>query len=282
MRRLTTLLAALILGSAAGVVGTVTTATAAACAPGTGVTVVVEGQVRCDSNGGGDAASNFTGAGHSLTYVSSQPGMVCRVDGAPASAGCVNAPPANKYWGLFWSDGKTGAWKYSSLGVGALNVPQGGWVAFVFQNSNTKRYPAVTPKTAVAAAQPTSPAAKPKPKPNPRLSDKPASSPEAGVATAPRASSSTPATTATPSPTPSASPTAKTPTPRSSSSAVADESSATPSGAPVQDAELAEASNDSQTEGSGGLGLVAAGIGALLIAGMGATLWRRRAAGGPS
>ncbi|MFI5430281.1 hypothetical protein [Aeromicrobium sp. UC242_57] len=67
--------------------------------------------------------------------------MVCQVDGAPSTS-CAKAPPATKYWGLFWSNGTSGTWKYSSLGVGSLNVPQGGWVAFVFQNGNSKTYPA--------------------------------------------------------------------------------------------------------------------------------------------
>ena len=36
---------------------------------------------------------------------------------------CVNTAPANAYWGLYWSDGKSGKWNYSSTGVGGLKVP---------------------------------------------------------------------------------------------------------------------------------------------------------------
>lgn len=280
MRRPTSLLAALLLGSAAGVVLTTGSATAAACAPGVGVTVVVGNSVSCDGDGGGDAASNFTDAGHSLTYVDSQPGMVCQVDGAPSTS-CAKAPPANKYWGLFWSNGTSGTWKYSSLGVGSLNVPQGGSVAFVFQTGNSKTYPSVNP-TAAAAPKPAAPTAKPKPKPAPKASSKPGAT-TAPKATTPSATSSAAApsptaSTATPGPTPSAA--ATTDAAKDAAKDDPEELSALP--VTPEEAELAEASNDSESGGSGALGFVAAGIGALLIAGMGATLWRRRAAGGPS
>ncbi len=117
---------------------------AAACPSGTGVTVVVNSSVRCDSNGGGSAASNFRDAGHSLTMASRQPGFVCRVDGSPASDPCVNASPSNAYWALFWANGKGGGWTYSSSGVGGLSVPTGGWVGFKFRSGGK---PGVTPYT---------------------------------------------------------------------------------------------------------------------------------------
>ena len=46
---------------------------------------------------------------------------------------CVSTPPANAYWGLYWSNGTSGSWSYSSLGVGSLTVPAGGSVAFAWQ-----------------------------------------------------------------------------------------------------------------------------------------------------
>ncbi|MCL3820328.1 hypothetical protein [Aeromicrobium wangtongii] len=94
-----------------------------------------------------------------LTPVDRQPGFVCRVDGAPDSAGCVNTPPSDAYWGLFWSDGRSGTWTYASEGVGSLKVPAGGWVALVFQDSPDRSLPAVVPtgSTAPAPAGATSP-----------------------------------------------------------------------------------------------------------------------------
>jgi hypothetical protein len=135
-------LAAAVLATAAAGLGLVAStsapAAAAACSGATGVTVVVDhgalgggvDQV-CNSGGGGhDAISLFTGAGFSLTYVQSQPGFVCRINGQPASDPCVRTPPSDAYWGLWWSDGRSGTWSYSSLGAGSLTVPDGGYVAF--------------------------------------------------------------------------------------------------------------------------------------------------------
>ncbi len=156
MRRLLTRLAAAVLAtSAAGlgfVAGTSAPADAAACSGASGVTVVVDhgalgggvDQV-CNPSGGGNAASsNFTGAGFALTYVQSQPGFVCRINGQPASAACVNTPPTNAYWGLFWSDGKSGSWSYASMGAGSLTIPDGGYVAFAWQ-TGSQNPPNVTP-----------------------------------------------------------------------------------------------------------------------------------------
>ena len=156
MRRLIARLAAAVLATAAAglgfVAGTSAPADAAACSGASGVTVVVDhgalgggvDQV-CNPSGGGNAASsNFTGAGFALTYVQSQPGFVCRINGQPASAACVNTPPTNAYWGLFWSDGKSGSWSYASMGAGSLTIPDGGYVAFAWQ-TGSQNPPNVTP-----------------------------------------------------------------------------------------------------------------------------------------
>lgn len=272
MRRLTSLFAALLLGSAAGVVFATGPATAAACAKGVGVTVVVGSSVACDANGGG-AANNFGDTGHKLTYVQRQPGFVCQVDGTPTNSNCVNTPAADSYWGLFWSDGTSGTWKYASQGVGSLKVPAGGWVAFVFQNSETKKYPSMKPLAATAP--------KPKPtKPKPKPTSKPTTKTSPGVAK-PSSAASTPtptASTATPTPT------ASTKTPKPSATPHATPTAEQLEALPVtpEEAELAKASAADDDSGSGGLVWVTVGIGALLIAGMGMTLWRRKAAGGRS
>ena len=152
-------LAAVVLATAAAGLGLVTStsapATAAACPSASGVTVVVDhgslgGGVEqvCNQSGGGNAAaSNFTGAGFSLTYVQQQPGFVCRINGQPASDPCVRTPPSNAYWGLWWSDGRSGSWTYSSLGAGSLTVPDGGYVAFAWQSGSQNPRTSPPPRT---------------------------------------------------------------------------------------------------------------------------------------
>ena len=162
--RLARLAAAALATSAAGlglVAGASPPATAAACSGATGVTVVVDhgalgggvDQVCNPSAGGNTASSTFTGAGFALTYVQRQPGFVCRINGQPASDPCVNTPPTNAYWGLFWSDGKSGSWSYSSLGAGSLTVPNGGYVAFAWQ-SGSQNAPNVAPTPHASTATP--------------------------------------------------------------------------------------------------------------------------------
>lgn len=133
-------------------------ASAATCAAGSGVSVVVDynslgGAVAtsCVADGGGDVASSlFAAAGHSLTYAQRQPGFVCRVDGAPADDPCVNASPADRFWSLWWSDGTSGTWTYSSQGVTSLKVPEGGSVAFSFDDVEGEARPSATPPQGTA------------------------------------------------------------------------------------------------------------------------------------
>jgi hypothetical protein len=142
---------------------------AAACSGSTGVTVVTDfnslgGGVQgaCVADGGGDAASSlFTSAGFPLTYAQRQPGFVCRVSGVPQSDPCVNTSPADAYWALWWSNGKDGRWTYSSLGVGSLKVPDGGYVAFSWDDVSTDAVPSYTP--AVHAAPAPAPTQAPQP-----------------------------------------------------------------------------------------------------------------------
>ena len=128
-------------------------AQAAACDSASGVTVVVDFdelgggvQVACVPHGG-DANELFVAAGHSLEQVQQQPGFVCRVDGLPTQEdeACVRTPPANAYWGLWWSDGDSGSWTYASQGVYSLDVPDGGSVALSWNNSSTREPPGAAP-----------------------------------------------------------------------------------------------------------------------------------------
>ena len=49
------------------------------------------------------------------------------------------------YWGLFWSDGRSGTWTYASVGVGSLRVPAGGFIGWRFQDGGARSAPGVTP-----------------------------------------------------------------------------------------------------------------------------------------
>ena len=88
-------------------------ASAATCTSAGGVSVVVDYRelggstvTACAPDGGGKSATAiFASVGVQLTYATRQPGFVCRVNGQPASDPCVNASPANAYWGLWWADG---------------------------------------------------------------------------------------------------------------------------------------------------------------------------------
>jgi hypothetical protein len=115
-----------VLVAAAVGLGVPSPALAATCAGAHGVTVVVDFhqlgggvQTACDLHGAGETAdAQFTDVGHTLTDAQRQPGFVCRVDGSPSSDPCVNTSPADAYWSLWWSDGKSGHWSFASQGVG--------------------------------------------------------------------------------------------------------------------------------------------------------------------
>ena len=140
-------------------------ADAAVCGTASGVTVVVDfhqlgGGVPtfCDSGGAGEnAEQQFADAGFALTPVDGED-FVCRIDGKPVTD-CSRTPPADAYWSLWWSDGKSGEWKYSSVAGKALKVPDGGYVAFSWQGQTAQAEPRVAPashSTASSSSAPTS------------------------------------------------------------------------------------------------------------------------------
>ncbi len=194
MRILSRIAAAATLAAAAYAGLPAPPASAATCSSADGVSVVVDfhelgGGVRtaCVPDGGGDtAASLFPAAGFPLTYVQREPSFVCRVSGAPADDPCVNAPPADAYWALFWSDGKSGSWTYATTGVSSLKVPDGGYLAFSWNGSSARSTPGVSPSPH-AAAEPTptkAPTKSPTQGANPGATQAPAhsgSSPSAGA-----------------------------------------------------------------------------------------------------
>ncbi len=236
--------AAVLVTVAAGGLGVLSSspASAAPCPGSTGVTVVVESNrlgagssQSCVTDGSGHTADRLLkDAGHSLTYVQRFPGFVCQIDGLPTDDPCVNTPPADAYWGLWWSDGKTGKWTYSSLGAGSLSVPAGGYVAMVWDGSSGDVRPSAVPAVHPAPTpSPTpSPTKKPSPTPTSTPSPTPTSSPSAATSAA---ATGTP--TARPSPT-------KTPKPSRTPSPTEETTSAAPP---------SESPSDQQSEAGGPL-----------------------------
>lgn len=278
-------------------------ATAAACQDRGGVTVVVDfhqlggrglHQV-CDADGGGKtAATLFAENDFPLTSVQRFPGAVCRVSGLPADEPCDDMPPPNRYWALFWADGSSSGWTYSSLGATALKVPAGGSVAFSWSDggrANPGVGPAVHPEEpATPQAEPTAASGvegsgkgdkkpgkgetrKPFPTPKPTV---PPATPSPTAATTPTASaSSTPGKPArtrssTPSATPSATPVAS---PTEAPVTAAPIPSASPEGAgdPVTP-------TAAETDDGGVPGWLPPALIALLAAVAGAVAWARRRA----
>jgi hypothetical protein len=149
-------------------------AQASTCGRATGVSVVVDfnelgGGVRtfCDAGGAGRTAfAQLKDAGYDLTPVQRQPAFICRIDGKPADDPCVNTPPADAYWSLWWSDGKSGTWSYSSAGASSLTVPEGGYVGMSWQSGDGKSPPGATP-TAHADSPSSGPTTHPTSSPRP-------------------------------------------------------------------------------------------------------------------
>ncbi len=286
LRHVVRLVAAVVLTAAAGL-GVSAPAQAASCSGAHGVTVVVDfhelgggAQSACDANGSGKTAlTQLTDVGHHLAYVQRQPGFVCRVDGAPASDPCVNTPPSDAYWSLWWSDGKSGTWVYSSSGASSLQVPDGGYVALSWQGGDGKSAPSITP-TAHASASPTaSPTRHPSSSPTHHASSSPAGGPSSAPAT------SSPTATSSGSPSPSDSSASARPARHHANKSP----SAPPSAAPtssqtgVPTAEAAEPLTSAAAESDSGLpGWVAPVlVGALFVAAGAVAFVRRKRAGGP-
>ena len=215
--RLVGLLAAVVTTAAMGLVlplvGPAAPAAAAVCDTTSGGTVIVDfnqlgGGVQgaCVASGGGDYASTlFPNAGFDLRYATRQGGFVCRVSEVPASDPCLNTAPASSYWGLWWSDGDPGsAWTYASAGVGSLKIPDGGLVAFSWDEVSGDERPSAA---ATRPAAPAAPAASPStssPTPSPPSSSHPTPRPPSSPGADP--------STVEPAPTPTDNPSSASPT----------------------------------------------------------------------
>ena len=256
---------------------------AGGCAPGTGVTVVVDFgslgggiQQGCVPNGAGRKGSEVVPeAGFALKYVVNS-GFVCRIDDKPATDPCQRTPPVTAYWGLFSADG-TGGWSYATVGLAALEVPEGGSIGFRWQDSAATKEPGVAPNqnpepeatqpTPIATKQPTK---KPTPKPTPQPTVKPS------VPATPTPSGTPTATpTATPTPTPTPTPTTVTPSPTAATSAAAPIETPGQTPTPTVSAQPAEPVTPVADE-STNLVPYAAGAMALLLGALALLAWRRR------
>lgn len=166
-RRLTGLAGAAVLVAAAAGIGAppapavAGVAAVAACPGSTGVTVIVDyneigGPTRagCDADGGGESAARvFPAAGFDLEYEPRQPGYVCRVTGLPTDRPCL---AEDSFWSLWWSDGKSGRWVFSTQGVSGLSVPDGGYLAFSWhEGSGRAQAPDVVPTAHQTTESPT-------------------------------------------------------------------------------------------------------------------------------
>jgi hypothetical protein len=199
------LAAACLLAAAASVVLSATPATAATCSSAGGVSVAVDfhelgggAQTACVADGGGRSATSLlTSAGFVLSYVQRQPGFVCRVNGAPADDPCVNTPAADAYWGLWWSDGRSGSWTYATTAAGSLKVPKGGYVAFSWNGSAARSTPGVSPTAHSVAPTPNG---KPTSKPSAKPSSKPSTPEPSRTESSSTESSSAESSSAEPSP----------------------------------------------------------------------------------
>ncbi|NGN92474.1 hypothetical protein G5C66_06925 [Nocardioides sp. KC13] len=150
----------------AGVIALVVTPASASSAAVAcdGVTVVVEPnalggapEVACVQPEEGDTGADlFEKAGHPLTYVTSMPSVVCRVDGRPKEAGCAQMPPADAYWSL-WITDESGAWSYASRNVTEISVTSGQGVAFTWIDDDVVTAPATVLGDAVGAPSSPSP-----------------------------------------------------------------------------------------------------------------------------
>lgn len=155
---------AFVVGATAPVLSPVSAASASSAKPCDGVTVVVEPnalggdpEVTCVQPEEGDTGADlFEKAGHPLTYVTSMPSVVCRVDERPKAAGCAQMPPADAYWSL-WITDDSGAWSYASRNVTEISVTSGQGVAFTWIDDDVVTAPATELGDAVGAPSSPSP-----------------------------------------------------------------------------------------------------------------------------
>lgn len=131
-----------------------------ACTTSDGVTVIVDASAvggsisqRCAPNSPNSGLEALARAGFNWSPVSSQPGMVCRINGrpGPSDQSCANTPPASAYW-AYYRARRGGDWKYSSVGAASAPIAGGveGWVYV----TGGQRPPGLRPPAELVRAQP--------------------------------------------------------------------------------------------------------------------------------
>ena len=181
-----TLVIATIAAALISTVGTVARAAAGECAPGDGVTVVVDfaafGEAVDVGCAPGSPPSGFEAlgaAGFEVTRVQSNPGFVCRLHGLPDAANedCQKIPPATAFWS-YWTAVRGGDWRLSQTGASA--APRGDYEGWTFSSGSS-----TPPRFSVPAAATTS------------TNPTPTSTPPTPSLTTPPTSDTTPTTTST-------------------------------------------------------------------------------------
>lgn len=291
MRSLLARLAAAALVAAAAVVALPVGPVAASYCSSGGVGVLVDAtamgagsQQEC---GPGPKASNAFKDDFTLTGYRGDPAYVCQIDGLPTDGDCRQT---DAYWALFVSrDG--GAWTYATQGAYSLDVADGDSVAFVWQDSASRRVPGTAPAPPAPSSAPTqaSPTGQPSSAPTRRPGSQPTRQPSRTPTTRPPAPTSTPTADPTSSATPTTSPTAKpgkrpgqrdekdvtslTPSPTAPSATP----SGTPTAKPSDEPTLSPAADEPTDAEEGGLpAWFALAALALVAGGTGAVLVRRR------
>jgi hypothetical protein len=186
MSRASRTLAAAALAVVALGVHTVGVQPASATTACDGVWVVVDGSVlgasatvRCAPGDPSSGLEALTGAGHQYSFVPTQPGLVCIIDGRPATC---NGAQSDAYWSYWYADAG-GAWTYSQRGAGARDPQPGTVEGWAFGAGDP-------PSTAP-------PAPPPEPEPEPEHEPDPEPPPEAQPDPDPEPRSSTAGSTGT-------------------------------------------------------------------------------------
>ena len=159
-------------------------APAGACPDRTGITVVVDKtafgggvEVRCAAQPVRSGFEALTKAGFSYSGTVRFPGLLCRIDGQPASDPCQGAPPPDAYW-AYWHAERGGAWTYSTAGA-ARTPPPGSVEGWAF---GAKAAPGAAPPPPHPTTPPTpaAPAPTAPPATTPAGADSPREAPDAG------------------------------------------------------------------------------------------------------
>jgi hypothetical protein len=137
------------------------------------VTVVVDfrslgGGVRtgCAPGDPSSGTAALTAAGFGYTFVTRQPGFVCKINDQPAGDSCNYTPPSDAHWS-YWHGQPGGSWVYSNSSASAYNPAPGSVEGWSFGAGEP---PGIAPPAPAPppqpAPKPTQPAAQP-PAPQP-------------------------------------------------------------------------------------------------------------------